>query len=184
MKIIESRSNDFSSRSYSALQLGFESLHFYPMVKTEVVTLSSFLGSIGGIMGLLAGISVLSIVETFYFFGKLLAERMTIKPIRIHPNLFKTVVRRQIRANKNHALYQLTKYFGEFIKASDAHGVLYTTDKEQSSCGRIFWTLMVIGSIVFCSILIVDSINNGKLNPVIVGIDSKTWSSEEVSKKT
>lgn len=48
---------------------------FYPMRRYQQLTLESFISNVGGMMGLLAGASVLSLIEFVYFFTlRLLVE--------------------------------------------------------------------------------------------------------------
>ena len=57
------------------ISVKFKDEEFYPMFRHQALTMKDFLSNIGGLMGLFAGISVLSIVEVFYFFSlRLLVE--------------------------------------------------------------------------------------------------------------
>jgi Amiloride-sensitive sodium channel len=155
----------------------FASNFFLPHVKVESFPFSNFLSNVGGFMGLLAGVSVLSIVEVFYH----VVIQFGSESQKVHPLVQANEARRIVRANEDHALYQFSKYFFEFIKSSNMHGLYYTQDRSQTKCGKIFWSLLVSLSIAICSVLIVDIYKHAEKSPVTMSIDSQVWTLDDVS---
>ena len=150
---------------------------FQPLIMVQPLTIFDFLSNVGGFMGLLAGTSVLSVIEVFYH----VVHRYRLKPTAIHPIMdFASAARRVAWVNENHALFQMSKYCGEFIKASDIHGLNYTRDRRQSRCGRIFWSILVSLSLLACLVLVFDIYQNAEKSPVATSIDSKVLTLDEV----
>lgn len=58
---MESRNNNI------LINVGWKDSEYYAMVRYQPLNLVDFLSYIGGILGLFAGVSVLSIIEVFYF---------------------------------------------------------------------------------------------------------------------
>jgi Amiloride-sensitive sodium channel len=59
---------DFRSKDLLTITFKFKDTTFLPMTRYEEFGIRDFLCFIGGLLGLFAGISVLSLVELFYFF--------------------------------------------------------------------------------------------------------------------
>lgn len=123
-------------------------------------------------MSLLAGISVLSVIEVCYQIVKLHTGKTNVNFITVGGN-------QTSRTDENHALYLWSKYFGEFIKKSDIHGLGYT--QNQSKYGKIFWTILVLLSAAVSSIFILDIQKHAETSPVLTKIDSKIWTLDDVS---
>ena len=52
----------------SALFVSFKEHHFISINRTESSTFADFVASVGGLLGLFMGISMLSVIELIYFF--------------------------------------------------------------------------------------------------------------------
>jgi Amiloride-sensitive sodium channel len=152
-----------------AVRLATFSIH--PLVKVYSFTFSDFLSKIGGFMGLLAGISVLSIVEFFY-----LAVVFWKKDKKVQP----ASRPRKVAWDQTHALYLLTKYYANFLETSGIHGLHYL--KDQRRLGKCFWAFLIVTSIIFCSVLISDIYEHSEKSPVRTTIDDKLWTLEDVRK--
>lgn len=159
----------------SVLQHKFEENYFYPYVKHRSFLLSDFLGSIGGLMGLLAGISVISLIEIFYYF---FSETFSSRPKRRVDliNIKASQERRQAFEEK-HICYQLSKYVMEFTGASSVHGFPFTTERAHN---RLFWFVVVLFCLGACSYLIIDAKKHAELKPVLFGIDENIWNIKDV----
>lgn len=59
----------FSSQDYVTVSFTFKDNTFVPMIRYERFGMKDYFCYIGGLLGLFAGISVLSIIEIFYFFA-------------------------------------------------------------------------------------------------------------------
>jgi Amiloride-sensitive sodium channel len=148
---------------------------YYPLVKVQSLTFADFLSNVGGFMGLLAGISVLSFVEFFYH---------AMKQIKSNKKRVHSSVDQQMQteiSKRKHALYELMKYFVKFLKNSDMHGLPYITDTTQSRRGRVFWAVLVLLSFGFCSLMIRDLSELADRSPVATRIDSQIWTQDDVS---
>lgn len=176
-------SNDDFSSHMSTIDIGFEEVFFFPNQKDFAFTLSAFLGNIGGIMGLLAGVSVLSLVETFHHFLSPCVRRFfkSFKATKVYPIKSAADQQQKMSANEDHTLYQFLKYVIKFFRVSDIHGVRYTIDQNQKKHERVFWALIVFGSVVACFWLIQDVFKHSEKVPVVTGIDTNVWSVENVS---
>jgi Amiloride-sensitive sodium channel len=159
------------------MYIHFASNFFLPHVKVESFPFSSFLSNVGGFMGLLAGVSVLSIVEVFYH----VVIQFGSNHQKVHPLVQANEPRRIARANEDHALYKFSQYLFEFIRSSSMHGLHYTQDRSQNKCGKIFWSLLVSLSIAICSVLIVDIYKHAEKSPVTTSIDSQLLTLDDVS---
>lgn len=127
-------------------------------------------------MGLLAGISVISIIEIFYH----LVRHFSVKHNKVDSLVAENDAAQATFRNKDHALYQLSKYFVKYIKSSDLHGVHYTNDRSQGRCGRTFWTILIILSITTFSFLVNDMYKHAEKSPIMVRIDPQMMTLDEV----
>lgn len=126
----------------------------------------------GGILGLIAGASVLSIVELCFHLlpcGSAVQQTQN----RVHPSSTKTFF-----VMKKFA--QALNYFVEFSKITDVDGMRYTNDKNQNLCSKIFWTAAIIFSSLICCAIIIDTYNHAEKSPVAIRIDQKIWSIDDV----
>lgn len=174
-------------RYVSEITLDYNSFFFFPMEKVYPFTFSEYLAYVGGIMGLLAGVSVLSLIEIVFHLLMSSTKKASVylRSTRVLPMTPKRSVEqartRNIKADENHILYQFSKYVADFMKKSDVHGLNYTIDKNQSMFGRVLWTIIIIGSVVSCYVLVKYSYDHSEKNPVIISIDKKTWNIENVN---
>ena len=163
-----------------------ESSKFFPMMKQKVFGISEFLGSIGGLIGLLAGISVISLVESA--FGLFI---VTITKFHQFKKLSKISIETHLDASQNrmflvnheHVLYQCSGYVRQFAESSTIHGINHIANINKQLIERIFWTMIAAISSALCVILIFDTTKHAELNPIEFGIDEKIWSLNEESLK-
>jgi hypothetical protein len=96
----------------------YENNQFYPMQKLYSFAFADYLGYVGGIMGLLAGISVLSLIEILYHFLSPSCVNMfnRLRSTRVQAIDLRRDAGNVIKANEAHVLYQLTKYVIDFMK--------------------------------------------------------------------
>jgi Amiloride-sensitive sodium channel len=129
-------------------------------------------------MGLLAGVSILSIVEIFYHIA---ANKLRKQTQQVHPA--EQANRQTSWADEDHLLFQVMKYFAKFIKTSDMHGMNYTQDQTIGKAGRIFWSFLVVLSLTICSVLVIDMNRRAEKSPIVTRIDSQMWTLDDVSEK-
>jgi hypothetical protein len=128
---------------------------FNALVKHRTVSFSDYLASIGGLVGLIAGISVISLIDIFY---NLIVFCFNFRPSkrlfrRVRPTMADESATENV-LNEDHVIYQCSKYFFEFIRQSSVHGLIYTTKKDEHVVGRIFWIVFVFVSALSCTFLI------------------------------
>lgn len=136
-------------------------------------------------MGLFAGVSVISIIEaSFQIFSTAVTRVMKfINRNKVHViNSTSMLPPKNVSFNREHVLYQCSKFFYKYIIRSDLHGLHYITDKNKKLAERIFWALAVLISTVFCLFSIFDVTRHSELNPIEFAIDDKLWSLTDVRK--
>jgi hypothetical protein len=155
--------------------------YFNAFIKYQSISFADFLASIGGIVGLIAGVSVISFVELLYYLIVYCLSFRQSKRIfrRVHPEIFEESSGRNI-LNQNHAIFQCSQYFFKFIKESSIHGLIYTTKKSEHIYGRIFWIVFMLVSTFACSYLIRDTMIHAELNPIAFSIDEELWKIDKV----
>lgn len=130
-------------------------------------------------MGLLAGISVFSIIELGLTILKWL--RFAACNSKIAPEtVWRPRPRKEFSVNKEHIFYHLAQNFGKLLKESNVHGVHYTTNKNLRAIERTFWFITITVLLAFCSVLVFDSLKELQSNSVIFEIDEQTWNVEDV----
>lgn len=158
--------------------------NIYPLIKQEDFGKADFFGSLGGLMGLFAGISVISIIEAILGIVsaafKKISKKLNSNKVDVIENS-KAPRPKTAFVNREHVLYQCSVFFYKFFRRSDIHGLCYITDRNRKLVERIFWSITVLLSTIYCSALIFDTTRNSELSPVEFGIDDKFWSLEDVS---
>lgn len=146
------------------------------------------MASVGGLLGLIAGLSAISFVELAFHLIRLLIKIFS-GGARVYPddrqdNVLPSFRRRQFLVNRDHVPYKCSNFVMEYMKASSIHGFSYIINRRTSLIEKTFvWLSCVVASAVFCIIFIVDTVKNAELNPIIFKIDNKFWSVEKVSLK-
>lgn len=137
------------------------------------------MGAIGGVMGLIAGISVFSIIEFPLTIIK--SFQLTFCKSKVNPETDSgQKPPKKFLINRDHLFYHLSRTFSDFLKESSIHGVHYINEKASSLQMKVFWLLAVSASMTYCSILVHDSLLNLQSNSVIVALDEKMWNVEDV----
>lgn len=137
------------------------------------------MSSVGGLLGLIAGMSAISFIEFIYHFIRALTKKLFVK---VHPKAPERVFPRQcFVANNETFKRQFTKIIDEYSKKSNIHGLQYTNDKQLSLFEKSFWVICVFSSTVICTLVVHETIQRAKLNSIVTAIDSKTWTTKDVS---
>lgn len=167
-------------RIYTSFGLWPAETFFYPTVKYRAFDVSDLLAEFGGLMGLLAGISVFSIIELVTTVVNSL--RLAVCKNKVSPKLSVQLpkIRKKFLVNQNHLFYYLSKTFVELLKESSIHGVHYTNNKRLHVIEKLFWLVIICVLLIFCSILVFNSLKNMRLNSVIIAVDEKIWGAEDV----
>lgn len=166
------------------LQMFVESTKIFPLIRQEAFGFSFFIGSIGGLVGLFAGISIISLVELIYhafvalkvkvFKTQKLTKIRMVAPINsseVEISLF----------NQDHLLYQFLIHFVKFAESSSIHGLNQIMKKTRKPTERMFWIVISLISMIYCMILIFDTTKQAELNPIEFGIDQKIWTLNDAS---
>lgn len=148
---------------------------FQPVIRVQAATFSDYLSSVGGFMGLLAGASVISIMEiVFHSLKNFNKKKSKVVPIqRTGPN-------QVTLTTENHASQKFSENFTHFMKKSHIHGLRYTRDQRQTKCGRMFFILLVTSSLIISSILIVEMYQSSEKSPMATRIDDQMWTLDQV----
>lgn len=109
-----------SNSRCSASAIGFRSDQFYPFVKFSMFGTSHLLASVGGFLSLIAGVSVISLFEIFYFLGC-----KKLKSNKVSDDNQQT----EVKKSKN-SLLEFSKKHCNF---STIHGMGNTSE------GKVFW---------------------------------------------
>lgn len=140
---------------------------------------SDLLAEFGGLMGLLAGISVFSIVELVMFIFKcfqIVACKSKVKPEAVQ----RSRSAKNFLVNKEHLFYYLSQTFGELLKESNIHGMHYTNSKSLSLTEKVLWFITICVLTALCSILVFNSLKHLQSHSVIVAVDEHIWNVEDV----
>ena len=175
---------------HSQLQMIVESLKFHPRIRQKAFGVSEFLGSIGGLMGLFAGISIMSLIEIMFdFLNALKARFMKVKKlskivlvIPCQGLLDETnEAKKKLTINRNHVLFQFSRYFLKFARSSNIHGVNHIVNKEKKPKERIFWFFVTLISTSVCINIVIETVKHSELTPIEFVIDDKIWTLNDVS---
>lgn len=147
-------------------------MFFYPMVKVYAFTFSNYLGSVGGLLGLFAGVSVISLIEIVF--------HLVYKPTICYFNRNITVnpkPKEFLRSpEKNQTI------FFEFSKKTSIHGLNMVVDKRKNRFQNAFWIIVVTFSLTVCIVMTSIAYRHAEFNPLVISIDDKVWSIYDVSK--
>jgi hypothetical protein len=174
----------FFNRSKEYVNFFYEQGFFHPLVKHRAYNFTDLLALIGGLLGLIAGVSFISLMEIACFSATILCKKLlNFKNLsRIKPEPSASAQREPIAAWSEHKEKNaLVKYFLEVFRESSIHGLSRIISKHQSTIGKVLWTAIVVISTITCGSLIANYVKNMQLNPVAFEIDERLWSVEEVS---
>jgi Amiloride-sensitive sodium channel len=183
VKVLAAQLLTFFCRSgFCKIRLGYKEKNFFPFVKIAVMDSSEFLGLIGGILGLIAGVSAISVVELLYHlvsgvFAKRFAS-MKVEPLHEHPRR-----RSFLSVESRNPWRKLLKSLVDFTKQSSIHGLSYITNEQQNLTGAVLWLLIVASAFLCCLISLTHSVTHSVDNPILLGIDEKLWTLRDVSGK-
>lgn len=154
----------------------------HPLVKQKSVGGSEFLGSFGGLMGLVAGMSLLSIIELI-----LLTLTFTFRVLKNHKNrnkvwAFKSPATRpkEFFLNKKATFENFSDFIVKFLTKSSIHGLQKIADKNRNLCEKGFWISVALASAIFSLVMIYDVTESSELNPIEFAIDEKIWNLNDV----
>jgi hypothetical protein len=120
----------------SAIEIYFNSASFFPLVYQQQLTAVDFASYCGGSLGLFLGFSVLSAVEIVYYFS-----------VRIL--CFK---KQQNRVSSEQVGGEIKQknYLMESVGSSSIHGCNQIAMDNRHIFEKIFWTIVVCGTLVCC----------------------------------
>lgn len=156
----------------------FASNEFYPFIKELAFGTSDFLGALGGLLGLFAGMSVISAVEMVFHFLRLLVGKMADRRLlKVHA----IKVRNTANSDNRSCIHRTLRYFSRIALKSDIHGIHFLVEGGRKFWEKVLWTLVVLCSTVFCSMQIYNVVRYSEVNPVEFGIDEKIWTINDAS---
>lgn len=160
------------------LQFLYENNFFYPIVKQKTYGFSEYIASVGGLLGLIAGISAISLTEFAFHLLRALTNKLSSK---VYPTDKKKPSKEEGWGTKNNLWYQCSHYVLNYIKKSSIHGFHQTTNRKFGHFERIFWTTCVLMSAVLCIIFVFETAEHAASNPAVFEIDTKVWKVEDVN---
>ena len=168
---------------FTQIQFWVEDTKFYPLIRQKAFGISDFFGSIGGLVGLFAGISVISLVEfTFHTLEAIKSKvHVTMFRSKVHPMpTINSKCAREIHFNRKHFLYKYFMYVLYFAESGSIHGINHVGNKNKRPMERFFWMAVTLLLMAFCIVLISDLTKDSELTPIDYGIDDKFWSDNDV----
>lgn len=172
----------FICRDFHYIDFFYDKSSFHALVKQRAYNFSEFVASIGGLIGLIAGVSMMSLVEILYFlfYDSCLKFSSLLSTSTIQPEDLRTEREVFMAWQGETAMKKFLNYFKKFLSISNIDGVSMIVKKDHSIIGNIFWAFIVLSSIFFCCYFIKDNASYAELNPVAFEVDEKLWSVEEV----
>jgi uncharacterized membrane protein (Fun14 family) len=179
----------------------YEKNFFYALVKHRAFDFTDFLASIGGLLGLIAGVSIISLLEILFFLVSVSCRKLIElkKKSKIEPELERrevivawseesgasrissvTMSTSSSAASSAQPCTRTCRFFETTFQLSSIHGVNQIVNERQNVVGKVVWTILVLTSILTSGLQIKDYAKNAEMNPVAFEIDEKLWSVEEV----
>lgn len=172
---------NFSEKS-TKLRLDLYEANIYPLIKQKAIGRSEFFGSFGGLMGLVAGMSLLSIIEMVLHL--LVTVIQALKQYRKRNKIWAVnaskVVLKQSPIQENSFIKKVSTFFKHFVANSTIHGLQDIANKKKNMFEKLFWILTVLASTALCLVTIFDVTNHSELNPIEYGSDEKIWTLNDV----
>lgn len=131
-------------------------------------------------MGLVAGVSVFSIIELI--FTVLKCARLVFCKTKVHPIIMvhPKTQSPKLALNQQHLFYHFGMNFVGFLEKTSIHGMHYLKDKRLRWVEKTFWIIAIFSSTVVCTFLIVDSLEALHTKAVIISYDEKIYSKEDI----
>jgi hypothetical protein len=131
---------------------------------------TDFLANCGGLLGLFLGVSVISIVEIFYFCT-----------IRIYFNLRNLESHQQIifvemiskSQTKPNCLKIVKKLIADYSTKTTIQGINYVADNDRSLTERLWWVIVIVISMFCCGSLISDVFERYEQSPIIINYENE-----------
>jgi Amiloride-sensitive sodium channel len=126
---------------------------------------TDFLANCGGLLGLFLGISVISLLEIFYYCT-----------IRLWSNLKKPIEKisdhKEMKENQydrtNRYLKIMKDLIADYSSKTTIQGIKYVADTSLTLIERFWWTIVVVMSVFCCGSLIMDVVRQYDQSPIIV----------------
>ncbi|KAL7011567.1 hypothetical protein ACKWTF_014326 [Chironomus riparius] len=148
-KGVKKRENAFT---FITFEIKFDQFRYNPIIWKEQFDILDFFSYFGGLLGLLAGISVLSIGEGIYW--------ITTRLLRCRTSLSSTLVTpldETLNDNSNVVTVKVGVYVLKYLEESSIHGLRYLLDRKIMQ--RLLWTLIITISGIGCFFMILETRN-------------------------
>lgn len=144
------------------------------MIRKEAFGVLEAVSSFGSLLAFFGGISFVSMVQLAAEAFHWLMRRMRFG------NSAKNVAHKipEITTKFSSMLRQLKKDLGDFVKMSSIHGV---RNLSRGFGSKIFWSTVITIATSACIFFVRELFDTFDQNRISIRIDSKTWSSSEVS---
>jgi Amiloride-sensitive sodium channel len=152
----------------SEISVFYKNEKFFPSILKRQCTETDVISYTGGALGLFLGFSVISLIEIVYYFTiRIFFERRRLKRIGvIRKQLFK-------KTSKN----MLTNYLME----SSIHGMSQTVFKRRHIIERVFWSVILIASLIYCGLSTLQMYESYINAPIVMTYNDKSVRAEDVS---
>jgi len=159
----------------SVIEVKFKTKEIFPRIRRRQFTSLYLLSYIGGALGLLAGFSVLSFIEIFYFFtiriwfDKVQGRKVT--PFHV-----------QEEETPIENLPKVThQYFKTYFQKSSVHGLKFLSDDKRHVGEKLFWLISFVVAMTMSFVSIRELVKRYINNPIIMTMDDKVNSVADVS---
>jgi len=158
------------------IEVKFKTKEIFPRVYRRQFTSLDLLSYIGGLLGLVAGFSVLSFIEICYFFtiriwfDKVQGRKVT--PLNVQEEA-PSRLQKLVKVPREY----LITYFGN----SSIHGLNFMSDDNRHACEKFFWLISFFAAMAMSFVSIKELYIRYINNPIIMVMDDKINSVNDAS---
>jgi Amiloride-sensitive sodium channel len=153
---------------YTRINIYFKENQFMTIQRSELRGSTMFLANCGGLFGLCLGISIISVLEIFYFFTIRLFFKC--QSIERHNTIF---AKETFTEKKYEPLRLMKDLIVDYVSRTTVQGVKYVGKRNLYPIERIWWTIVIFISIIFCGSLILNLFKNYDNSPVTIHFADK-----------
>lgn len=161
-----------------SFEIVYKALDFNQLIRRQQYNFIDFMSFIGGIFGLMAGLSFLSIVEVLYWFSvRMFGTCLRKRFIKVAPNL--PEIEEELARSK---LGGICRKFGSFVlsylESSTVHSFNYLA--KSNKIDKTFWLIAFTISMICCGFMIAE-VDNKIPNSRVMSLDDSFKHLKDVS---
>jgi Amiloride-sensitive sodium channel len=157
------KSIHFSFR-YSQITLHLKDNQFMTSERSELYGATDFLANFGGLLGLFLGVSIISLLEIGYYCTIRLWCNWKNKKMF---GFFSDRDQFPTEDRNNKFLPIMKQLITDYYKKTTIQGIKYATDTNRSLIEIIWWTIVIMVSVLCCALLIFDTVRRYDQSPLI-----------------